>query len=114
MQIRCENLIKTYNSESPHEVSAIKDVNLAVPSCAFTAITGPSGSGKSTLLGLLGLLIRQTKGRIFYQDEEVSAYSDAWRTRIRKEKVSFIFQQFNLLPQFLAWQNVACHYYVEI
>ena len=73
----------------------------------FCLITGPSGSGKSTLLSLLGLLTRQTRGKIFYGDDEVSSYSDAWQTKTRKRKVGFIFQQYNLLPQFSAWENVA-------
>jgi ABC-type lipoprotein export system ATPase subunit len=73
----------------------------------FCLITGPSGSGKTTLLSLLALLTRPTRGKIFYEDAEVSSYSDAWQTKIRKERVGFIFQQYNLLPQFSAWENVA-------
>ncbi|UCD40439.1 MAG: ATP-binding cassette domain-containing protein, partial [Candidatus Bathyarchaeota archaeon] len=73
----------------------------------FCLITGPSGSGKTTLLSLLALLTRPTRGKIFYEDAEVSSYSDAWQTKIRKEKLGFIFQQYNLLPQFSAWENVA-------
>ena len=70
-------------------------------------LTGPSGSGKTTLLSLLALLSQPTTGKIFYENEEVSSYSDAWQTKVRKEKIGFIFQQYNLLPQFSAWENVA-------
>ncbi len=107
MKVATQNLTKVYFKGTPNEVRAIKDATLDIREGDFCILTGPSGSGKTTLLSLLALLSRPTRGRIFYGDEEVSSYSDAWQTKIRKEKVGFIFQQYNLLPQFSTWENVA-------
>jgi len=107
VKVATQNLTKVYFKGTPNEVKAIKDATLDIREGDFCILTGPSGSGKTTLLSLLALLSRPTKGRIFYEDEEVSSYSDAWQTKIRKEKVGFIFQQYNLLPQFSTWENVA-------
>jgi len=107
MKVATQNLTKIYFKGTPNEVKAIKDATLDIREGDFCILTGPSGSGKTTLLSLLALLSRPTRGRIFYEDEEVSSYSDAWQTKIRKEKVGFIFQQYNLLPQFSTWENVA-------
>ena len=107
MKIGIQNLTKIYCKGTPNEVKAINDLSLKIREGDFCLITGQSGSGKTTLLSLLGLLSRPTKGKIFYEDQEVSSYSDAWQTKIRKEKIGFIFQQYNLLPQFSAWENVA-------
>lgn len=107
MKIGVQNLTKVYCKGTPNEVKAINDLTLNIREGDFYLITGQSGSGKTTLLSLLGLLSRPTRGKIFYEDQEVSSYSDAWQTKIRKEKVGFIFQQYNLLPQFSAWENVA-------
>ncbi len=107
MKIATQNLTKVYCKGTPNEVKAIKDATLNIRESDFCILTGPSGSGKTTLLSLLALLSRPTRGRIFYEDEEVSSYSDAWQTKIRKDKVGFIFQQYNLLPQFSTWENVA-------
>ncbi|MFX1342731.1 MAG: ABC transporter ATP-binding protein [Promethearchaeota archaeon] len=107
MKIVAQNLTKVYFKGTPNEVKAIKDATLEIREGDFCILTGPSGSGKTTLLSLLALLSCPTKGRVFYDDDEVSSYSDAWQTKIRKEKVGFIFQQYNLLPQFSTWENVA-------
>jgi putative ABC transport system ATP-binding protein len=107
MKIRAVNLTKTYFKGSPHEVSALKNASIDIAERDFCLLTGPSGSGKTTLLCLLGLLTKPTQGKVFIDDDEVSSYSDAWQTKIRKNKIGFIFQQYNLLPQFTAWENVA-------
>ena len=107
MKIRAINLTKTYFKGSKHEVTAVKEASIAIAERDFCLITGPSGSGKTTFLCMLGLLTKPTRGKVLIDDEEVSAYSDAWQTKIRKEKIGFIFQQYNLLPQFTAWENVA-------
>lgn len=107
MKIETKELTKTYCKGTPNEVNAITKVELKIDQGSFCLITGPSGSGKTTLLSLLALLSHPTRGKIYYDDEEVSSYSDAWQTKTRKEKVGFIFQQYNLLPQFSAWENVA-------
>ncbi|MCW4054337.1 MAG: ABC transporter ATP-binding protein [Candidatus Bathyarchaeota archaeon] len=107
MKIATQNLTKIYCRGKPEEVEAIKDVTLEIREGDFCLLTGPSGSGKTTLLSLLALLSHPTKGKIFYDNAEISSYSDSWQTKIRKEKIGFIFQQYNLLPQFSAWENVA-------
>lgn len=105
--IRTERLSKIYNRGAANETVAVRDVSLEIDSGSFLMIKGPSGSGKTTLLSLLGLLARPTKGKIFLNGDEVSSYSDGWQTRVRREKMGFIFQQHNLLPQLLVWENVS-------
>jgi putative ABC transport system ATP-binding protein len=107
MQIRTENLTKIFFKGKPNEVVAVKDINLEINTGESLAVTGPSGSGKTTLLSLLGLLAIPTSGRIYFDGEEVSSYSDGWKTKFRKQRLGIIFQQYNLLPSYLAWENVA-------
>jgi putative ABC transport system ATP-binding protein len=80
------------------EVSAVREVSLKVREGEFIAIMGPSGCGKSTLLHLLGGLATPTSGRVLVDGEEVSSGKDAVRTDIRRRKIGFVFQRFNLLP----------------
>jgi putative ABC transport system ATP-binding protein len=80
------------------EVNALRGVNLRVRRGEFASIIGPSGSGKSTLLHLLGGLASPTSGRILVDGVAISAADDAQRTRLRREKIGFVFQRFNLLP----------------
>jgi putative ABC transport system ATP-binding protein len=80
------------------EVPALRGVDMAVRRGEFVAIVGPSGSGKSTLLHLLGGLAHPTSGRVLVDGVEISTASDADRTRIRRQKIGFVFQRFNLLP----------------
>jgi len=107
MKIRAINLTKKYFRGTPHEVSALRNVSIDIAERDFCLLTGPSGSGKTTFLCLLGLLTKPTTGKVLIDDDEVSSYSDAWQTKIRKNKIGFIFQQYNLLTQFTAWENVA-------
>jgi putative ABC transport system ATP-binding protein len=107
LKIQAVNLTKIYFKGSSHEVVALNDASVDIDERDFCLLTGPSGSGKTTLLCLLGLLTKPTKGKVLLSGEEVSSYSDAWQTKVRKEKIGFIFQQYNLLPQFSAWENVA-------
>jgi putative ABC transport system ATP-binding protein len=80
------------------EVDALRGVSIDVERGEFVAIVGPSGCGKSTLLHLLGGLARPSAGEILVDGVRVSAASDAERTRVRREKIGFVFQRFNLLP----------------
>jgi putative ABC transport system ATP-binding protein len=107
MKIQAINLSKIYFKGSNHEVIALNDASVGIGESDFCLLTGPSGSGKTTLLCLLGLLTKPTSGKVLLDGEEVSSYSDGWQTRFRKDKIGFIFQQYNLLPQFSAWENVA-------
>ena len=95
--LRTEDLRMVYHVGSV-EVLALRGVDIQVQKGEFVSIVGPSGCGKSTLLHLLGGLARPTYGRIFVDGDEISAAADADRTRIRREKIGFVFQRFNLLP----------------
>ena len=80
------------------EVDALRGVSMEVQRGEFVAIIGPSGCGKSTLLHLLGGLARPSAGQILVDGVLISAAADAERTRVRREKIGFVFQRFNLLP----------------
>ena len=80
------------------DVHALRGVDVQVQKGEFVAIIGPSGCGKSTLLHLLGGLARPTSGQIFVDGVRISSASDAERTAIRRDKIGFVFQRFNLLP----------------
>jgi putative ABC transport system ATP-binding protein len=80
------------------EVHALRGVDIEVKAGEFVAIMGPSGCGKSTLLNLLGGLARPSAGRVLVDGTEISVATDNERTRVRREKIGFVFQRFNLLP----------------
>ncbi|OGI15688.1 macrolide ABC transporter ATP-binding protein [Candidatus Micrarchaeota archaeon RBG_16_49_10] len=104
--IKTEGLTKIYNQGEENEVDAVKDINLAVKKGDFVSIIGPSGSGKSTLLHLLGCLDRPTSGKVFIDGIDSYALSDNDLARIRREKIGFVFQKFNLIPLLTAVENV--------
>jgi putative ABC transport system ATP-binding protein len=88
------------------EVAALRDVNLKVNEGEFVAIMGPSGCGKSTLLHLIGGLLQPTSGEIFVQGTDITKLKDAEKTAVRREKIGFVFQRFNLIPTLSARANV--------
>ncbi len=87
-------------------VVALDDVDVALPAGRFTAIMGPSGSGKSTLMHCLAGLDTLTDGHVFIGDVELGALSDAELTRLRRERIGFVFQSFNLLPALNTLENI--------
>ena len=87
-------------------VRAVDNVNLRVAPGEFLAIAGPSGSGKSTLLNLIGCIDKPTNGRILIDGVDTSTLNPARMTALRREKVGFVFQTFNLIPVFTAAENV--------
>ncbi|HUA99349.1 MAG TPA: ABC transporter ATP-binding protein [Terracidiphilus sp.] len=87
-------------------VSALDGASLRVGEGEFLAIAGPSGSGKSTLLNLMGCIDKPTSGRIVINGHDTSALRPAQRTALRREKIGFVFQTFNLIPVFTAEENV--------
>ncbi|MFN2297964.1 MAG: ABC transporter ATP-binding protein [Anaerolineales bacterium] len=104
--IRVEKLSKVYGG-SDNPVNALRDVDLTINTGEFVAVMGPSGSGKSTLLHLIGGLDQPTAGSIWLGDTEIGALPDGSLSRLRREKIGFIFQFFNLLPTLTARENVA-------
>ncbi len=88
------------------DVPALRGVSFTVDKGEFIAILGPSGSGKSTLFYLLGGLTRATGGKVVIDGDDFSQLSDAERTRLRKTKIGFVFQKFNLLPTLDAQTNI--------
>ncbi|MGW0782448.1 ABC transporter ATP-binding protein [Streptomyces sp. NPDC002913] len=93
--------------KGPEAVTALDCVSLAIPRGSFTAIMGPSGSGKSTLLQCTAGLDRPTSGRVFLGDTDLTRLSERKLTLLRRERIGFVFQAFNLLPALTAEQNVA-------
>jgi len=100
-----ENLSKSYRL-GKLEIPALRGVTLDIAQGEFVAIMGPSGCGKSTLLHLLGGLLSPTSGKILIDDEDLSKVSDAQRTDIRRRKIGFVFQRFNLFPTLTAEGNL--------
>ncbi|MDJ0908109.1 MAG: ABC transporter ATP-binding protein [Woeseiaceae bacterium] len=88
------------------ETHALRGMSLSVDSGEFVAITGPSGSGKTTFLNIAGLLETATSGTYMLDDQDVSKLNDNQRSRIRNEKIGFIFQSFNLIPDLDIFDNV--------
>jgi putative ABC transport system ATP-binding protein len=110
--ILAENLTKIY-AAGRIEVAAVRGVSLAVQTGEFVAIVGPSGSGKSTLFYLLGGLTRATHGRVIIDGVDFATLSDGERTRLRKHRIGFVFQKFNLLPTLSAMGNIEIAYAVS-
>jgi putative ABC transport system ATP-binding protein len=103
--ILAENLVKVY-AAGRLEVTAVRGVSLSVQPGEFVAIVGPSGSGKSTLFYLLGGLTQATQGRVVIDGIDFATLNDAERTRLRKHRIGFVFQKFNLLPTLSAMGNI--------
>jgi len=95
--LQADNLTKIYRVGKV-DVPALRGVSLEVHEGEFIAIMGPSGCGKSTMLHLLGGLLTPTTGRIVIDGEDMTAATDAKRTDIRRRKIGFVFQRFNLFP----------------
>jgi len=102
--IALEHVSKRF--EGKRHVTALDDVNLAIEPGEMVSIIGPSGSGKSTLLNLVGGLDRPTSGQVRIDGETLSDLSDDGLTRVRRDKIGFIFQFFNLLPTLTCLENV--------
>ncbi len=103
--VRIVDLKKEYHLESV-TVYALRGVSLEVEEGDFVALMGPSGSGKSTLLNLLGCLDRPTSGQYFLGDEDVSEMDDDLLSEVRSRYLGFIFQSYNLLPQYTVVGNI--------
>lgn len=103
--IECKKINKIYKTGNLETV-ALKNVSLKISQGEFVAIIGPSGSGKSTLMHILGCLDTPTSGEYFFEGQNVSKLSDDELAEIRKKKIGFVFQMFNLLPRATVLRNV--------
>ncbi|WP_199328441.1 ABC transporter ATP-binding protein [Anabaena azotica] len=103
--IRLENIFKIYGSGET-EVKALNDVDLVINEGEYCSIMGPSGSGKSTAMNIIGCLDRPTGGHYYLDNVDVAQMNDVDLAHIRNRKLGFVFQQFHLLPQLSALENV--------
>ena len=100
-----QNISKVYRTDSV-ETHALREFSLTVDEGEFVSVTGPSGSGKTTFLNIAGLLEEFSNGRYELDGKDVSRLSDKERSRVRNEKIGFIFQSFNLIPELDIFDNV--------
>jgi len=104
--LKTENLWKIYRS-GKLEVPALRGVSVDVMPGDFLSIMGPSGCGKSTMLHVMGALASASRGRVMLDGNDLATLSDAARTNLRRHKVGFVFQKFNLLPSLTARDNIS-------
>jgi putative ABC transport system ATP-binding protein len=105
MIIETESLQKIYRTEVV-ETTAVDGISFTLTEGQFVSIMGPSGCGKSTLLHILGLIDSPSSGRYRFLGEDVSAYPESKRARIRKANIGFVFQSFNLIDELTVYENV--------
>jgi len=103
--VRTVGLTRTYRSQG-REVHALRGVDLEVPEGCFVALRGPSGSGKTTLINCIGGLDHPTSGEVYLEGQPLSRLSDEELTRLRRDRLGFVFQSFALLPTYSAYENV--------
>lgn len=103
--IKLENVWKIYQLGKV-ELPAIKGISLEIAPGAFVAIMGPSGSGKSTILNMIGCLDFPTQGKVFLKGKDISLLSEDQLSQLRGKTIGFVFQEFNLLPNLSALENV--------
>ena len=103
--IKLESVTKIYES-GDIKVTALRDIHMSISKGGFIAIQGPSGSGKTTLLNIIGCIDTPSSGRVLLEGQEISKLKDRELTKIRLNKIGFIFQQFYLIPTLKASENV--------
>jgi putative ABC transport system ATP-binding protein len=107
------NLTKIYNKGKKHQVEAVSEANIIAKNGEITALVGPSGCGKTTLMSMIGQLLTPTTGKVMIDNEDITAYSDLWKAKFRRDNIGFVFQHINLLPNLNALENVLipliCH-----
>jgi putative ABC transport system ATP-binding protein len=110
--LKTENLWKLYRAGKV-EVPALRGVNFEVLPGESVAVMGPSGCGKSSLLYVIGGMAQASKGTVLVDGNELTTMSDAERTRLRRHKIGFVFQRFNLLPTLTAKGNIAIAQFIH-
>ena len=103
--VRLSHVSKIYGSDDT-QVSALKNVSVDFYSGEFTAIMGPSGSGKSTMMHILAGLDSLTSGTVFIENTDITALKDSQLTKLRRDRIGFVFQSFNLIPTLDAQSNI--------
>jgi putative ABC transport system ATP-binding protein len=103
--LKMENVTKAYKHRG-QTVTALDNATVAIPRGDFVSVVGPSGSGKSTLLLMLGGMLSPSQGRVLLEDESIYDMHPNQRARMRRQKVGFVFQTFNLVPYLSALENV--------
>jgi putative ABC transport system ATP-binding protein len=104
--IRAVDLWKQYNKTGANNAAAVRGTNLEIAAGQVVALYGKSGSGKTTILNLLAGLDHPTRGRIEVEGQDLEALGEDGRTRLRRERLGFVFQFFNLLPTLTAFENI--------
>lgn len=103
--LKTEDLCKYYGTDD-NQVKAVDHVNLEIRQGEFVSIVGKSGSGKSTLLHMLGGLDNPTSGKVFIDGENIASFKEEMLSKIRRRKIGFIFQAYNLIPSLNVWENI--------
>ena len=104
--MKLNHVYKTFYPDTPKEVKALTDINLTFEKGEFTTLSGESGSGKTTLLNIIGGLDSATSGEIFFEGEEITAYSEEKMARLRLHDIGFIFQAYNLIHVLTVRENI--------
>ena len=103
--VEIKNLVKSYGGKD-YQTKVLKNINLDIYENDFIAIMGPSGAGKSTLLNMLSTLDKPTRGEIIIDGEDITKVNNKRLSKIRQEKIGFIFQDYNLMPALNVWENI--------
>ena len=103
--IKTVDLTKVFRTDEV-DTTALNEVSMEIKPGEFVAIMGPSGCGKSTLLNILGLLDNPSKGKLIFNGQDVSKYSEKQRTGLRKSNIGFVFQSFNLIDELNVYENI--------
>lgn len=103
--IKLENVKKIYRLEKVY-ITALRGISFEIEEGEYVAIVGPSGSGKSTIMNLIGCLDKPTSGRVLIEGKDTKKMSEKKLAEIRRKKIGFVFQQFNLIPRLTAIENV--------
>src|ERR1700730_12952472 len=110
--LKTESLWKLYRAGKV-EMPALRGVNFEVGTGESVAVMGPSGCGKSSLLYVIGGLAQASRGKVLVDGNDLTAMSDAERTKLRRHKIGFVFQRFNLLPTLTAKGNIAIAQFIH-
>jgi putative ABC transport system ATP-binding protein len=104
--MKLSHIYKTFYPDTPKEVKALSDINLTFEKGEFTTLSGESGSGKTTLLNIIGGLDSATSGKIFFEGEEITSYTEEQMAKLRLHDIGFIFQAYNLIHVLTVRENI--------